>query len=64
MANADTAISSDRSRHSEKEGGTRSLPQASFRKPPAMRVVTKGWLTMEESEVDIETLKKQDGQQP
>lgn len=33
---------------------------AGVRKPPPMRVVTKGWFTMKEEEVDIEDLRKED----
>lgn len=31
-----------------------------YRKPPPMRVVTKGWWTLTEGEADIEELRKED----
>jgi hypothetical protein len=61
MAIADKAMSSDQPSRAG-NGGTQ--PQIAFRKPPAMRVVTKGWFTLNETKVDITTLEKQDGEQP
>ena len=59
MANADKAKTLDPAPRRANDGETHILSRIPFRKPPAMRVVTKGWLTMDEREVDIGTLKKQ-----
>lgn len=34
------------------------------RRPPPLRVVTKGWLTLEETTADIEDLKRESASQP
>jgi hypothetical protein len=63
MAIADRANSTDMASREENAGETRAIPKIAFRKPPAMRVVTKGWFTLKETEVDIRTLEKQDREQ-
>ena len=35
-------------------------PRRAVRRPPPMRVVTKGWWRIKEEEVDMETLKRED----
>ena len=41
-------------------GAVQGPPLASLRRPPPMRVVTKGWLTIEEGQADIEELERED----
>ena len=41
-------------------GETQRQPPLPHRRPPPMRVVTKGWWTLEEREADVEELEKQD----
>lgn len=41
-------------------GGTQGEGPVRPRRPPPMRVVTKGWWKLEETEADIEELEKED----
>ncbi len=40
-------------------GETRRQGPSAHRRPPPMRVVTKGWWTLEEREADIKELEKE-----
>ena len=50
----------DASRRDERPAGRAEHPTPGpHRRPPPMRVVTKGWWTLEEKETDIKELEKE-----
>jgi hypothetical protein len=60
MADSESADARRVAQSKTPSGGTRAQGPVVHRRPPPMRVVTKGWWTLEEKEADIEELEKED----